>query len=409
MIVSRRELLGAAALASLPAGQSQAQQRQAAIKIGVLTDLSGPYRDITGQTSIVCVEQAVSDVHGSKDFEVQVISADHKNDPRRGVGIVRQWFDGEGVDAIADCPNSAVALAVSDVCREKDKVLLTGSATAIALTGQKCSPNTVVWSFDTYTAAKSTGGAAVKSGNETWYFITADYIFGHSLEEQTAKVVTDSGGKVLGQSRYPFPETYDFARYLQEAARSGAKVLGLANSGTDTLNCISQAYELGLPRLGNRIAPLQMFITDVHALGSPHADGLNVTETFYWNLNDRTRAFTNRVRPRTPNNIPNTFHASTYAIALHYLKAVGAMWPVEAKKSGAATVARMKQTPTDDDAFGQGSIRENGRGLFPAYLFEVKPPQQGEGPWDLYKPVTTTRAEEAVMPLDQTGCKIARA
>jgi branched-chain amino acid transport system substrate-binding protein len=409
MTASRRAFLGTVAAASFSVRRARAQQ-QPKLTIGVLTDLSGPYHDLTGLTSVMCARQAVDDWRAAgTGLEVEVISADHRNNPARGAGIARQWIDQQDVDVIADVPNSAVALEVAKVCEEKDRILLNASAVALELTGAKCSPNTVVWSFDTYTLARSSGGAMVKAGGNSWFFITADYVFGHSLEEQTSHVIAQAGGKVLGHAEYPFPETFDFAPYLQLAAKSGAKVLGLANAGTDAINCFVQATELGLPRMGMRIAPLLMFINDVHALGLAAAGGMFVTETFYWDLNDRTRAFTNRVRAKTPGNYPNQAHASVYSGVLHYLKVAAAMGAAEAKRSGAATVARMKQTPTEDDAFGTGSIREDGRGVFPAYLFRVKTSEQSKGPWDLYELVSTTPASEAVLPLSQTGCKLASA
>jgi branched-chain amino acid transport system substrate-binding protein len=410
MPISRRALLGAAgAAASVPVIRAKAQPLQHTIRIGVLTDLSGPFRDITGETSVICARQAVADfgVSGSA-FDAEIITGDHRNDPKLGVDIARRWIEQDGVDVIADVPNSSVALAVSGLCREKDKILLDASATAVTLTGTQCSPTTIVWSFNTYLAAQSTGGAVVKAGGNTWYIIGPDYLFGRSLDEQTEKAVKRFGGEVLGRYLYPFPGTYDFSRYLQQAVASGAKVIGLANTGFEALNCVAQAAELGLHETGVRIAPLQMFITDVHALGLRLAGGLYVTETFYWDLNDRTRAFTARVRPRTPGNLPNSLQASAYSSVLHYLKTVAAMGVADAKKSGAATVARMKQTPTDDDAFGKGSIAPNGRGLFPAYLFQVKTPEESRGPWDVYKLVSTTPAQETVIPLDQTGCKISQ-
>jgi branched-chain amino acid transport system substrate-binding protein len=410
MPLSRRALLGAAgAAASVPLLRAKAQPLRHTVRIGVLTDLSGPFRDITGETSVVCVRQALADFGASASaFDAEVISGDHKNDPKLGVDIARRWIEEDGVDVIADVPNSAVALAVSGLCREKDKILLDASATAVALTGAQCSPNTIVWSFNTYLAAQSTGGAVVKAGGNTWYIIGPDYLFGRSLDEQAEQAVKRFGGEVLGHYLYPFPGTYDFSRYLQQAAASGAKVIGLANTGFEALNCVAQAADLGLHETGVRIAPLQMFITDVHALGPRLAGGLYITETFYWDLNERTRAFTARVRPRTPTNLPNSLQASAYSSVLHYLKTVAAMGLEEAKKSGAATVARMKQSPVDDDAFGKGSVAPNGRGLFPAYLFQVKSEGEGRDPWDVYKLVSTTPAQQTVVPLDQSGCKISQ-
>jgi branched-chain amino acid transport system substrate-binding protein len=405
---SRRLFLSTAvAAASLPLASARSQGQK--LRIGVLTDLSGPYRDATGPTSVACARQALVDFRpAERNLDVELLSADHQNKADVGAGIARSWIDNEGVDAIADVPNSAVALAVSQIAREKDKVHLNASATSVALTGSQCTPNTIVWSFDTYSLARSTGAAMVKAGGDSWFFITADYTFGHSLEEQTAALVTKAGGKVLGRVRYPFPETTDFSSYILQARASGAKVLGLANAGLDEVNCVKQANEFGLPQSGMQIAPLLMFLDGIKSLGLPLAQGLHLTESFYWDLNDRTRAFTKRVLPATPNNWPNQAHASAYGITLHYLKVAASMGVAEAKKSGAATVARMKKTPTDDDAFGKGGIREDGRGMFPAYLFQVKAPSESNGPWDLYKLVTTTPADEALRPLAEGGCPLIR-
>src|SRR5689334_3830172 len=410
MPISRRALLGiAGVVAFLPLSRIRAQQRRQTIRIGVLTVLSGPFRDITGETSVICARQALTDFGvGGTTFNVEIISGDHKNDPKLGTDTARRWIEQDGVDVIADVPNSDVAIAVSGLCREKDKILLDASATAVSLTGTHCSPNTIVWSFDTHLAAQSTGGAVVKAGGKAWYILGPDYLFGRSLEEQTEKVVKSFGGEVLGHSLYPFPGTYDFSLYLQQAVASGAKVIGLANAGFETLNCVAQAADLGVHQTGVRIAPLQMFITDAHALGLRVAGGLYMTETFYWDLNDRTRSFSGRIRPKTPGNLPNSLQASTYGSVLHYLKTVATMGVAEAKKSGAATVARMKQMPTEDDAFGKGSIAANGRGAFPAYLFQVKTEEESQGPWDVYKLVSATPAQEALMPLDQTGCTLSQ-
>jgi branched-chain amino acid transport system substrate-binding protein len=405
MEISRRVLLRTAAItATLPRTPARAQT--AAIKIGVLNDQSGPFRDGSGPTSVACVRQAVMDFDASgKRLDVEVVSADHQLKPDIGANIAREWFDIRGVDIITDVPNSAVALAVAQVAREKDKIVM-ANAYALALTGKQCSPNTLVWNCDTYMLAQSTGGAMVRAGGDTWFFITADYAFGHSLEEQTAALVTKAGGKVLGRVRHPAGELSDFASFLQQAQPSGAKVLGLANAAQDTRNCIIEAREFGLTRGEMRIAPLLMYITDVHALGLDVTQGLILTESFYWDLNDRTRTFTNRVRLKTPDNWPNMLHAGCYSAALHYLKVAADMGVAEAKKSGAATVAHMKKTPTDDDALGKGYIREDGRGVFPAYLFEVKQPSESKGPWDLYKLVATTPGEDAVRPLSEGGCSL---
>jgi branched-chain amino acid transport system substrate-binding protein len=406
MLLPRRALLAASAAAALPVSAGRAQRPR--VRIGVLNDQSGPYRDTTGMTSVICTKQAALDF-GDHGFDVDVLYADHQNKPDVGATIARQWIDNEGVDVIADVPTSSVALAVSQVCREKDKIHLNASATAVALTGEQCSPNTIVWSFDTYMMAVSSGAAAVKSGGDSWFFITADYAFGHSLEEQTTLQVKKAGGTVKGSVRYPFPDTTDFSAFLYQARSSGAKVLGLANAGGDTVNSVKQAHEFGLAQSGMLIAPMLMFISDVHALGFDIAAGLTLTESFYWDLNPRTRAFASRIIPKSPRNYPNQAHASSYSSTLHYLKTVADMGVAEAKRSGAATVQRMKAMPTDDDAFGPGRIREDGRGLFPAYLFRVKNAAESKGEWDLYNLLATTPGPEAARPLSDSGCKMVRA
>ncbi len=405
-MIDRRTLLVATPALLLPRlGRAQARPK---IKIGVLTDLSGTYRDNTGPTSVAASELAVREFAGQREFDVELISADHQNKPDIGAAITRQWFDDQGVDVVADVPTSSVALAVAEIARQKDKIMLNASATTSALTGEQCSPNTIVWSFDTYENAKSTGGAVTKGGGDTWFFVTADYAFGHSLEELTAAEVAKDGGKTLGRVRYPFPDTTDFSGFLQQAAASGAKVLGLANAGLDTANCIKQANEFGLNQKMT-IAPLLMFIQNVQSVGLDMCQGLIVTESFYWDLNDGTRAFTKRLLPSSPNqNYPNQAHASSYSSVLHYLKTVKAMGAAEAKKSGAATVARMKAIPTEDDAFGKGRIRIDGRGEFPAYLFQVKTPRESKYPWDYYKLIATTPGPEAIRPLNETHCSLVK-
>lgn len=401
MQFSRRGLLTtAAALSTNPILGARAQGARPKLKIGVLTDLSGSYRDNTGPTSVAATKLALLDFGVSgKDFDVEVLSADHQNKPDIGVSIARQWIDSEGVDVIADVPTSSVALAVGEVARQKDKIMLNASATVASLTDAQCSPNTIVWSFDTYENAVSTGGAVVKNGGDSWYFITANYAFGASLEDLTSDVVRKAGGKVVGALRYPFPETTDFSAFLQQAGASGAKVLGLANAGADTENCIKQAKEFGLDK-HMTISPMLLFIQNVHAIGLEMGQGLIGTEVFYWDRDDRTRAFTKRLLPFSPKNYPNQAHASSYSSTLHYLKTAAAMGVTEAKKSGAATVARMKAMPTEDDAFGAGSIRADGRGSFPAYLVQVKKPSESKGPWDYYKILATTPAEQVLHPLN---------
>ncbi|HET6307914.1 MAG TPA: ABC transporter substrate-binding protein [Rhodopila sp.] len=399
MISTRRTLIGGAAALSLaPLARPRAQARPK-ITIGVLTDLSGTYRDNTGPTSVAATQLAVDEMKSHLDCDVEVISADHQNKPDVAASIARQWFD-NGVDVAADVPTSSVALAVAEVAKEKDKLMLNASATVASLTDDQCSPNTIVWSFDTYENAHSTGGSLVAQGFKSWYFITANYAFGQSLEQLTADVVKKGGGEVKGAARYPFPDTTDFSAYLTQAQASGATVVGFANAGLDTENCIKQAAEFGLNK-SMRLAPLLMFIQNPHSLGPKICGGLLTTETFYWDMNDRTRRFTKKLLERTKqNNYPNQAHASSYGSTVHYLKAVAAMGGAAAKKSGRAAVARMKALPTDDDAFGPGKVRADGRGEFPAYLFQVKTPEESKGEWDLYKLVRTTPAADVLHPLN---------
>ena len=400
-MIARRTLLAASAAAAIA---PRARAQGATIKLGVLNDMSGPYRDTGGPLSVTCVRQAVQDF-GDHGFAVEVVSADHGNKPDQGASIARRWFDQEGVDVILDVPTSSVALAVSTVAREKNKVHLNSGAGTVDLTGSQCSPNTVQWTYDVYMLAKSTGGAMVKAGGDSWFFVTADYVFGQQLASETMKFVKAAGGKVVGEVRYPFPATTDFSSFLLQAQTSGAKVLGLANAGADTINCIKQAAEFGLTQR-MKLAALLMFISDVNGLGLQTAQGLTLTESFYWDLNDRTRAFSARLKDKAPDVRADMDQAGCYAAALHYLKAVADLGVAGAKASGAAAVARMKAMPTDDDAFGKGSIREDGRGLFPAYLFEVKSPAESQKPWDYYKLVATTPPNEAWRPLSEGGCPL---
>ncbi len=396
---TRRTLIGGAAALSLaPVTRLRAQGRTKVI-IGVLTDLSGTYRDNTGPLSLAATRLAVEEMRPHLDCDVEVIAADHQNKPDVAASIARQWFD-SGVDVAADVPTSSVALAVAQVARDKDKLMLNASAAASALTEEQCSPNTVVWSFDTYENAVSTGGSMMAQGFKSWFFVTANYAFGQSLENLTAAVVKNGGGEIKGAVRYPFPDTTDFSSYLAQAQASGATVVGFANAGLDTENCIKQAAEFGLNKT-MKLVPLLMFIQNPHALGTQICGGLTTTETFYWDMNDRTRAFTKRLLANfKENNYPNQAHASSYSSTLHYLKSVRAMGGAAAKQSGRAAVAKMKALPTDDDAFGPGAVRVDGRGAFPAYLFEVKTPAESKSEWDLYKLLRTTPASEVLHPLN---------
>jgi branched-chain amino acid transport system substrate-binding protein len=408
MKLTRRSLIASAAAtaaaATLPVARAGAQTP--GIKLGVLTDLSGPYKDIGGPLATECVRLAVADFGAAaKGINVEVIQADHQNKPDVGAGIARQWFDTEGVDVILDVPNSGVALAVSGVAKEKNKIFLASNPATSDLTGKQCNANTIHWTYDTWMLAHSTGGALVKTGGDSWYFITADYAFGHALQRDTTAFIEAAGGKVLGAAAYPFPGTSDFSSFLLQAQASGAKVVGFANAGADTVNSIKQAKEFGITQT---LAGLLVFISDVHGLGLPTAQGLVLTETFYWDLSDRTRAFSDRLWAKAPNVRAGMGQAGDYSAALHYLKAVADMGVAKAKASGADTVARMKAMPTDDDAFGPGSIREDGRALHPAYLFQVKKPGESSKPWDYYKLLATTPADQAFRPLKDGGCPLVK-
>ncbi len=406
MILTRRAVLAATAATAIPRyGFAQTPT----IRIGVLNDQSGPYRDDGGPTGVVCAKQALEDFGISgKGWNVEVLSADHQNKPDVGVSIARQWFDRDGVDAIVDVPTSSVALAVNTVCREKNKVYLNSGGGTSDLTGSQCSPNLIHWTYDTYMLGKSTGGATVRAGGNSWFFITADYAFGQTLQRDTANVVTKAGGKVLGSIAYPFPETTDFSTHLLRAQASGAKVLGLAMAGADTENCIKQAHEFGL-NTTMTIAALLIQVRGVRSLGLDTAEGLHWSESYYWDLNDRTRAWNDRVRGKTPNSVwPNMTQAGDYAVTLHYLKTVADMGVAAAKADGRATVDRMKAMPTDDDCFGPGKIRVDGRALHPVYLLEAKKPSESKQSWDVAKVIATTPLDEAWRPLSEGGCSLVK-
>ena len=406
MEITRRTALAAGAAAAV-APLSRARAQANTIRIGVLTDMAGTYRDNTGPTSVAATREAVAEFGASHGFTVEVIEADHQNKPDVGSNLARQWYD-QGVDLILDVPTSSVGLAVNQIAREKNKAYINvGSATA-DLTGPQCSPNTIHWAYDTYMLAKSTGGAMVRAGGDSWFFITADYAFGHALERDTSAFVRAAGGRVLGQVRTPFPGTTDFSSFLLQAAAARPKVIGLANAGGDTANCVKQAAEFGVTRRGIKLAALLLFLNDIHGIGLQTAQGLICTETFFWNMNDKTRAWTQRIIRRTPNNYPNMIHAGCYSAALHFLKTVAAMGVPAAKASGVELVNRMKAMPPEDDLFGRTVIRPDGRRLLPSYLLAVKSPQESSGPWDYYKLVQTTPANEAFRPLAEGNCPLVR-
>jgi branched-chain amino acid transport system substrate-binding protein len=409
MRLSRRTLLGSAAAmgaAGSLALPARAQQ-PATIKVGVLTDMSGPYQDLAGPGSVAATQLIASEwMANNPGVRVEIVSADHQNKADIAAATARQWFDRDGVDLIIDLSNSAVALAVSGIGREKNKaVIATGAATS-DLSGKACNANTIHWVYDTYMLAKSTGGAMVKAGGDSWFFITADYAFGHALERDVSDFVKGAGGKVVGAVRTPFPGTTDFSSFLIQAQASGAKVLGLANAGSDTINCIKQAKEFGITM---KVAGLLVFIADVHALGLNVCQGLILSESFYWDLNDRTRAFSNRYSPLMQSKRPSMIQAGNYACVLHYLKAAKEMGYAQAKADGAAAIAMMKKIPTDDECFGKGLIREDGRKIHPSYLFEVKKPSESKGPYDYYKTLATTPADEAFRPLNAGVCPLVKA
>jgi branched-chain amino acid transport system substrate-binding protein len=399
-----RSLFALAVAGLFAAGTAQAQISDNMIKIGVLTDMSSLYTDLAGAGSVAAAHMAVEDSGIEKrGYKVEIISADHQNKPDVGSSIARQWYDVDKVDVIVDVPNSGVALAVNQITRDKGKVFLASGPASSDLTGKACSPNTVHWTYDTWMLANGTGGAIVKSGGDTWFFITADYAFGLALERDTEAVVLKNGGKVLGKVRAPI-NTQDFSSFLLQAQASKAKIIGLANAGGDTTNSIKQAAEFGIVKGGQNLAGLLVFDTDIHALGLPTAQGLIITTTFYWDMNDQTRAFAKRFSALDKGIYPTMVHAGVYASVLHYLKAV------EALKSddGTKVVAKMKEMPTDDPLFGKGTIRVDGRKIHPAYLVEVKKPSESKYPWDYFKIRATIPADQAFRPLADGGCSLVK-
>jgi branched-chain amino acid transport system substrate-binding protein len=398
-----RKLVMAASVA-LAMGTAQAQVSDGVIKIGVLNDQSSLYADISGAGAAVAARMAVEDFGAAKKgMKVEVISADHQNKPEVGSSIARQWYDVDKVDVIVDVPTSSVALAINQVTREKGKAFLVSGAATSDLTGKACSPNTIHWTYDTWMLAHGTGSAIVKTGGKSWFFLTADYAFGHALERDTEQVVVQEGGKVLGKVRHPL-NAQDFSSFLLQAQSSKAQIIGLANAGGDTINAIKQASEFGIVGKGQNLAGMLVFITDVHALGLDKAQGLIFTETFYWDQNDRTRAFAKRFAPQYKGNMPTMVHAGVYSAVLHYLKAV------EAAKTddGPKVIAKMKEMPTDDPLFGKGRIRKDGRKIHDALLVEVKKPSESKGPWDYYKIRATIPAEQAFRPEKDGGCDLVK-
>jgi branched-chain amino acid transport system substrate-binding protein len=400
-----KRLLGYTALAvALSCGAAQAQTT---VKIGVLSDMSGLYADLGGPGSVAAAKLAADDfMKTHKDFKVEFVTGDHQNKPDVGSQIANQWFDRDGVDMIVDVPNSGVALAVSGVAAAKNKVFIGSGPASSDLTGAKCNANTVHWTYDTWMLANGTGKAIVKTGGDSWFFLTADYAFGHALERDTAAVVEKNGGKVVGKVRHPL-NTSDFSSFLLQAQASKAKVIGLANAGGDTINSIKQAAEFGIVKGGQSLAGLLVFSTDVASLGLPVAQGLILTGTWYWDQTDANRAWTKRwqAERNASGKIPTMVQAGVYAGTLHYLKAVAAL---KSAKDGKAVVAEMKKLPTDDPLFGKGTIRADGRKLHNAYLYEVKKPAESKHAGDFYKVRATIPAAEAFRPLKDGGCPLVK-
>ncbi len=401
MNACKRTLIGAAVATLFAIGAAQAQTGGKEIKLGVLSDMSSLYTDLAGAGSVIATKMAIADSGIEKrGYKVSVVEADHQNKPDVGSAIARRWYDADGVNAIVDVPNSGVALAVAAITKEKNKVFLASGPGSSDLTGKACTPNTVHFTYDTWMLANGTGTAITKGGGTSWFFITADYAFGQALERDTTAAVEKAGGKSLGDVKVPI-NTQDFSSFLLQAQASKAKVVGLANAGGDFTNSVKQAAEFGIVKAGQQLAGLLVFITDVHALGLPTAQGLTFTTTFYWDMNDGTRAFAKRFAALDKGIHPTMVHAGVYAEVLHYLKAVEA---VGNATDGVKVVDKMKAMPTDDPLFGKGSIRADGRGIHPAYLVQVKTPAESKAPWDYYKIRATIPADEAFRPLKDGGC-----
>jgi len=391
-------LMTAAAVLTL-GGTAQAETQ---IKLGVLNDMSSLYADISGPGSVVAAKLAVEDFAKiNPDLKVEVIGADHQNKPDIGSNIARQWYDRENVDVILDTTTSSVALAVSEVTKEKKKIFIPSGGGTSDLTGKSCSPYTVHWTYDTWALANGTGSAMTKQGADTWYMLVADYAFGAALERDTTEAVTKAGGKVVGSVKHPLNSS-DFSSFLLRAQASKAKVVALANAGSDMINTIKQAAEFGLTQGGQSLAGLLIFSSDVKALGLQAAQGLVLTEAFYWDQTDATRAFSKRFAEKFNGKMPTSSQAGVYSSVLHYLKAVTAA----KSKDSDAVMAKMKELPIDDALFSKGSVRPDGRAIHNMYLYQVKKPSESKGEWDLYKVLATIPADEAFRPMDQGGCPL---
>ncbi len=409
-MVNRRDVLkyGAVSIAAAVAPTSGSAAARPVVRIGVLADFSGLYVDFMGPGGVAAANLAVADFKPEeKGFSVEIVYADHLNKPDVGANIVRRWFDVDGVDMMIAGPNSAVGLATSFVAREKDKVCLGTAVTTSDFTGKQCTPNAINWTYDAYMLSKAVATETVRKGGKKWYFLATDNAFGISLQHETTTFIEQAGGTVVGSSKCPIG-TVDYASYLLTAQASGADVLGLALGGDDLTRCVNQANEFGLTAKMS-VAALVLFLSDIHSAGLKTMQNLVFTNSFYWDLNERTRAFTKRLLPGMPGgSYPGMTHAGCYGVTMHYLKAVAALGVEAAKKSGAATVAKMKSMPTDDDAFGPGRIREDGRAVLPAYLLKVKKPGESKAPWDYCEVISTMKAEETVKPLAEVGCPLVK-
>ncbi|WP_341915373.1 ABC transporter substrate-binding protein [Ferrovibrio terrae] len=391
--------------AVLAAGAANAQMTDGVIKIGVMNDQSGLYADVSGPGGTWAAKKAVEDYGAAaKGLKVEVVFADHQNKPDVGSNVARQWYDVDKVDVIVDVPTSSVALAINQITKEKNKVFLGSGPATADLTGPACTPNTVHWTYDTWALANGTGKAIVETGGKSWFFLTADYAFGHALERDTKAVVEANGGKVLGAVRTPFPGT-DFSSFLLQAQASKAQIIGLANAGGDTINSIKQAAEFGIVEGGQKLAGMLMFDTDIHALGLKTAQGLNFTTAWYWDANDNNRAFAKDFSAANGGKYPTMVHAGIYSSVIHYLKAVEAL---KSDADGAKVVAKMKEMPSDDKLFGKGTVREDGRHMHDMYLVEVKKPAESKKPWDYLTVKKTIPAAQAFRPLNEGNCPLVK-
>lgn len=404
MSLSRNVLAGAAALSlTFAAGAVSAQISGDVVKIGVLTDMTSLYSDINGMGAVEATLMAVEDFGGSVlGKPIEVVYADNQNKPDVGLTVGGRWFDVDGVDVIVGAAASSVSLAIQTLAGDRNKVFLATDPASSDITGKACNADTVHWVYDTVALSNGTGSAVVQAGGDTWYFLTADYAFGYALERDVTAVVEAAGGRVLGGVRHPL-NTSDFSSFILQAQSSGAKIVGLANAGGDTINSIKQAAEFGVVQAGQNLAGLLVFVSDIHSLGLESAQGLQLTEAFYWDMNEDTRAWSERWGDRFNNRRPTSIQAGYYSSVMHYLKAVEALGTDE---PGDKVVAKMKEMPTDDPLFGKGHIRVDGRKMHDMYLFEVKSPSESTGPWDYYKLIQTIPAEKAFRPLDQGGCHL---